>query len=685
MSRRSDAGQISATSGSRHNLTNQQSQSAGDKLRGRTNRVRHPKPTHQGLLTDYGITKARCENTSSSRSLKFEDRKISANKAQDTSIGRIESENETSQSLLQIFESELATAKGSSEKPTLDELPLAQDGENSQRNPLFTDKSANHKLHAQQLTPDLKRDPLCLAEMLSNQGDICRPIHQAVDDIEKVLLELQKPAGTPEENRSFRIICEALQLGLLAALQSLGACMQNISDTVQETLVDSSSGDLQKLLTAIRCSARKPPVHFSSDLELSKDSKSQHHNQGSSTPGTSMVTVIGQRERITPKFCLSTHSRLSDPSDCLEVHNSIDGSANSSSVRPMPFRPRNREQLVAKIARETAGDIVTSNLQNNPEAGGGQDTNVFWHTQEVHGGSPGTLFSVSGPSHKTSKITNEGPSILYKESDISHMDGPLGLSCETISKHPRFPPLPTMEPLIPYNEADLSNSHCISDENRELSSSTASRDRGGPSIRATGPVASEEPGVINAPPSPVRATESSGQFFNRMTGRGREHSILRDQYPACIDGIRRNATIAGRRKNDGSSNYRPYTIHSSGNTRIPWSSVPQRPETPPRGLERLQTEEFDTRPEATTGEGTCMNHSQSSGMLADMAYAVDHSDAATAGKIQECVEQLQFLGFHHNTPDGLRRLVVYAQAAEGELSNAIDMIDEEQKAYNQRQ
>lgn len=633
-------------------------------------------------MTDYGITKARCANTSSSRSVRFDDRNLGANKAKDIPIRRIESENETSQSLLQIFESELAAAKGSSQEPALNKLPLAHHGDNHQRNPLSTNRSANHTFHAQQLPRDLKRDPYS-ADILSNQGDICAPIHQAVDDIGKVLLELQKPASTPEENRSSRIIREALQLGLFSALQSLGACMQNISDTVQHSLVDSSTEDLQKLLTAIRCSARKPPVPFLTNMGLEKDLKSQLHNQVSFAPGSSMVTGIGQRERITPKDCLSTHPSLSDPSDCLGARSSVDASANSIDLQTMPSRPSSRERLVADIAQETAGEMVIPNFLNNPERGEGRDRNVIWRTQEVHD-SPGTILSVDGLSHKTSKVTNEASNILYKVPDTSHMDAPLGLSRESISKHSRFPPLPTMEPLIPYNEADPSHSHGISDGNRESSNSAAFRDRDCPNTRAIGPVAPEEPRVINALPKSVRVTESSGQFFNRMTGRSTEHSTFHDQDQARSDGIQRNATVAWGGEEDGSSSCGPYTIHSGGNIRIPWNSIAQRPQTPPRGWERLQTEENDTRSEATTGDGRCINHSQRSGMLADMAYAVDHSDAATAGKIQECVEQLQILGFHHNTPDGLGRLVVYAQAAEGELSSAIDMIDEEQRAYNQR-
>ena len=633
-------------------------------------------------MTDYGNTKARCAYTSSSRSVRLDDRNLGASKAKEIPR-RVESENGTSHSLLQIFESELASAKGSSQEPAPNTLPFVHHGDNTRRNRFSTDGSANHTLSAQQLPLDLKENQYS-ADILSNQVDICAPIHQAVDDIGKVILELKKPASTPEGNRSSRIIREALQLGLSAALQSLGACMQNISDTVQHSLVDSSTEDLQKLLTAIRCSVRNPPVHFPSNVGLEKDLKSQHHNQVSFAPGRSTMTGIGQRERTTPKDCLSTHPSLSDPSNCLGAHSSVDASANSIDLQTMPSRPSSQERFVGDSAQETAGEIVIPNFLNNQERGERPDRNLIWRTQEVHD-SPGTIPSVDGLSHKTSKVTNEAPNISYKVPDKSHMDTPLGLSCESISKHPRFPLLPTMEPLLPYNEPDLSNSHSIPDGNRESSNSAAFRDRECPNPRAIDHVTPEEPRVINVLPKSVRIAESSGQFFNRMTGRSTEHSKFRDQDQVRSDGIQGNATVAGGGEEDGSSSCGPYTINSNGNIRITWNSIAQRPQTPPSGWERLQTEETDTRLEATTGDGRCISHSQRSGMLADMAYAVDHSDAATAGKVQECVEQLQILGFHHNSPDGLGRLVVYAQAAEGELSGAIDMIDEEQRAYDQRQ
>ena len=64
-------------------------------------------------------------------------------------------------------------------------------------------------------------------------------------------------------------------------------------------------------------------------------------------------------------------------------------------------------------------------------------------------------------------------------------------------------------------------------------------------------------------------------------------------------------------------------------------------------------------------------------------YGDEHHDSSTVEKVQHCVEKLKDLGFGENSNGGIQRLVVYAQAAEGNVSDAIDLIDEEQQAYKE--
>ena len=60
-----------------------------------------------------------------------------------------------------------------------------------------------------------------------------------------------------------------------------------------------------------------------------------------------------------------------------------------------------------------------------------------------------------------------------------------------------------------------------------------------------------------------------------------------------------------------------------------------------------------------------------------------HDDPTTAQKIQECVEQLRMLGYGSFEDGGNERLVVYAQASEGDLEDAVDLIEEEREAWGE--
>ncbi|KAL8798438.1 MAG: hypothetical protein Q9182_006666 [Xanthomendoza sp. 2 TL-2023] len=83
---------------------------------------------------------------------------------------------------------------------------------------------------------------------------------------------------------------------------------------------------------------------------------------------------------------------------------------------------------------------------------------------------------------------------------------------------------------------------------------------------------------------------------------------------------------------------------------------------------------------------SCQSPSQGDRGISDIlaeANDTDHCDAATVARTQACVAQLQRLGFGLAAEGGSSRLVIYAQAAEGDLIEAIDMIAEERRAYDQ--
>ena len=230
---------------------------------------------------------------------------------------------------------------------------------------------------------------------------------------------------------------------------------------------------------------------------------------------------------------------------------------------------------------------------------------------------------------------------------------------DALVKEARFPPLPTMEALVlSTDEASPSSKSNVGVDNEACVSCQ-------PSVTAA-----------LAPTRSLRKAESSGQFFNRMTGRGKDDTNLNRH----TDGKRRNVTTDGLSANTDSSSRRPYSHTFSGSGRMPWDSF-------------LQPEEALQLSQGSGAQGSrirsqCASREEMSyrrrGPAADIDYAVEHHDAATVRKVQECVQQLQTLGFCSSDTDGLRRLIVYAQAADGDLLTAIDMIDEEQQAYRQR-
>ena len=65
----------------------------------------------------------------------------------------------------------------------------------------------------------------------------------------------------------------------------------------------------------------------------------------------------------------------------------------------------------------------------------------------------------------------------------------------------------------------------------------------------------------------------------------------------------------------------------------------------------------------------------------DEATVSLHDDSRSISAIQSCVESLKKLGFGSQDEGGVSRLVVYAQAAEGDLEEAMDLIEDDRRAY----
>lgn len=187
-----------------------------------------------------------------------------------------------------------------------------------------------------------------------------------------------------------------------------------------------------------------------------------------------------------------------------------------------------------------------------------------------------------------------------------------------------------------------------------------------------------------------RGIESSGQFFNRMTGLDAGAAQF-DAYMestsnpgprARAEALRRSATVAGLNGRFTNFNRRPYSTNFDGRGRMPWDSFlrpePTRAQRPLPRTQRVPTSRWNaTRDAAPT-------FSMPGAFPNNEPINTESVEDPTLEKARACAKQLRDLGFGSDSDDGTQRLMVYAQAAEGVLVDAIDMIDEEQKAHERR-
>ena len=335
------------------------------------------------------------------------------------------------------------------------------------------------------------------------------------------------------------------------------------------------------------------------------------------------------------------------------------------------------------------------------------------------------------------------------------------------SSTPRFPPLPSMEPLIPTRlQAREANETLVEIPTK---------------MRWTSKF--EDTASTNGPPSSVLqvSTESSGDFFKRMTGldnspakSGPQHPLRRAATSARLvkpfdpvadaaklhqtqvqDGIRRTSTIAGgSRDNKTAGSRRPYSEYFTGQGRVEWDTFVRGSKAqkaragspPPTRLEKRnsdtplsvaltsqeevangssgQSVSHEASMEFKEGQNCRIDAGESSATVAAPIKAinnvrtVEEIDPAvlaaintqpwvvrrhTAGPspltaivpdhnrgdsaVNKCVQDLKALGFCLDKNDGedvdrMERLNIYAEATEGSLEGAIDMINEERKVWD---
>ena len=296
----------------------------------------------------------------------------------------------------------------------------------------------------------------------------------------------------------------------------------------------------------------------------------------------------------------------------------------------------------------------------------------------------------------------------------------------------RFPPLPSMEPLIP-SRPENHGDDCQQSRSGDYKPLVA---------KAADPTTPKVyPSAWPHPVGESHSTESSGDFFKRMTGLSETSGTpvyttaapldftapearlmkpfdpLADSKPVGIrddtatshgpqlsGGVRRSNTVADVGGRYQLSNRRPYSEFFSGDGRMGWDTFVKGYEGGPSSTSAVSPE--PRYAQAHTRESEAKSTYSNTGAVDKSSESVfnrpesrptavgasinpagqrdGQQNSPAAHKVQECVEQLTALGFGTQENGGPKRLVVYAQAAEGDLEEAIEMIEEERMAYKER-
>ena len=630
-----------------------QAQVAGDKLRWRTNPIRHSRPSRVGAL-EHAISKNRWSSYSGTRAARFDERQDAEDVPGDGS--KIEDNEEKRKdcpkSLLEVFETELAREIS------------ATDGE----------EATEYQLPVQNSVPEP-----AIQVNLSGKSQV-QPSPQG----SQALLGLFN-----EHLRELTATNIALSQGLSTfvghGIRGLGACMQSIARGLQE--VSSASrqaadrsrnGDLQLVDDAV--------LGFQSlagDFMAALGGEMATNRPGITSASRDESDGVENDSR-SPTFDVSDNQNPKE--DAITALKSNQHPANASEGPSNTVCNRGSMHATApRYDSEKAGSP-----QPDKES---QRRSTLTTSKESRFHKPGLIQLPNHTGYVDHLRQSQSVEILDEQHNIQRENSlPLDSYFPTLSQFegelraaPTFPALPNMQPLIP-QRASCQHKYVTKAEE-------------------TGPTSGSLPLA-----SFSNTIEGSSQSHDSEMG-CHSHSTLQDVHEIkplsrlssaarlvepfdpleveplarvhLTEGVRRNATVANTDIRCAGRRRRPYSEVFDGSGRVPWGSFLQDNVRELGGLCRAsddrerclganqQHRERLSRPEAAS---RCSPP-------AAAGYDDQHHDDSTVGKINDCVERLRDLGFGGQDGDSAGRLLVYAQAADGVLVDAIDLIDEEQRAW----
>lgn len=622
-----------------------QAQVAGDRLlRCRTTPIRHSRPEH-------GITKNRWSSYSGTRPTRFDERKGAQDEVKDTSNNAdTEEASKSSQpSLLEVFEAELA--KKSS---TVD----------SEGAPLLASPVVQSPMSESSSQVESSRD---------SQGQPWPQGSQALlGHIDKQLHEMS--ARNAALSQEFLTAIDRGVRGLGTCIQNIVRGLQEVSSVSRQAADRAQKVDLQ-LIDDAAIGFRNLAGGFAAALG---------REVAANWPGTTSAprSQPGETE-IGAETCTISILPGNDPEeDEVTAHKSNQCPLNGGDDQSqLVFDPESNHATVPRyLSPEPA--ILQPEVQSKTGSEPAMSKEPRLH-------SPGPSHLPHRPGYVDRLRQSQSTDVLEEQCDIQSANSPrfethfptlAQFEGENFGVGQAFPALPGMEPLIPQR---VSHQHTYSRRAGECepaneSLSTESRLGGAAASRGY-----HNP--VTAAPWNGHETISLSRLSSaaRLAGPFDPLEAQSSAQPHLTEGLRRNATVASTNIRHTARRRRPYSEVFDGVGRVPWDSFLQdhRPER--RSLHRAS--DHKRRPLGANQEHSrrAARPNTESRRSPPVAAKTDdhHHDDSTVGRINDCVELLRDLGFGGKDNHSDSRLLVYAQATDGVLADAIDLIDEEQRAW----
>lgn len=632
-----------------------QAQVAGDKLRWRTNPIRHSRPSRVGA-SEHAISKNRWSSYSGTRAARFDERQNAQDGATNTSstTDKEEVPNNGQLSLLEVFEAELAkeVPTTNSEEALGFESPVAQTPVPNPANQVnSSSESQDHP------SPHGSQGLL---------GLINEHLHE-------------RTAGDVALSQDFSTAIDRGIRGLGACMQSIGRGLQEVSSVSRQAADRTRNAELQLIDDAV--------LVFQSltggfTAALGRQMTANRPGTASASRNGSAEVDIGSRPTA-----LGPWDGKDPEEDAVTVRKSHQyhskGGDGPSEIAYIP-RPDH-----ATAPRYISGKPASPQLEIESQS---RSAPAMSKKPRFH--KPGPIHLPNRPGYVDHLRQSQSVRTFEELCNIQRANSPpldarfptlAQFGGENFGAAPTFPALPDMQPLVP-ERAPCQNMHGTRSEEPKPSngslpllsspSSAEGSRQSHDSVNGRHEHSAQQKGHEVIPLSRLSSAARLAEPFDPLEA---EPSAQ----PHLTEGLRRNATIASTDIRRAARRRRPYSEVFDGLGRVPWAGFLQENVRERMGHYRASDDKGRPpsanleHPERLPRPETRSRRSP----LTAAGYDNQHHDDSTVGKINDCVEQLRELGFGGQDSDSAGRLLVYAQAAEGVLVDAIDLIEEEQRAW----